>query len=99
MKRYFNRILLIINTQTLIIASLAVLSTAFCIHFKYEAEFPLTLVATAVIFPIVFSIGGAYKRREVALRDYAEIKGYLRAMYFVSRDWLENLNHKSANEN
>jgi hypothetical protein len=38
----------------------------------------------------VFSIGGAYKRREAALKEYAAIKGYLRAIYFVSRDWLEN---------
>jgi len=64
------------------------LSTAICIHFKYEADFPLTLVATSIVFPIVFSIGGAYKRREAALKEYAAIKGYLRAIYFVSRDWL-----------
>jgi hypothetical protein len=90
MKQYFNRFLLIVNLQTLVISGLAVLSTAICIHYKYEAEFPLTLVATSIIFPIVFSIGGAYKRREAALREYAAIKGYLRAIYFVSRDWLEN---------
>tara|TARA_B110001452_G_scaffold171209_1_gene143298 strand:- start:6680 stop:7348 length:669 start_codon:yes stop_codon:yes gene_type:complete len=41
----------------------------------------------SIVFPIVFSIGGAYKRREAALREYAAIKGYLRSIYFVSRDW------------
>ena len=85
-----RRILLIIDLQTLIISGLAVASTAICIHYKYEADFPLTLVATSIVFPIVFSIGGAYKRREDALKEYAAIKGYLRAMYFVSRDWLES---------
>lgn len=90
MKKYFNRFFLIVNLQTLIISGLAVASTAICIHFKYEAEFPLTLVAISIIFPIVFSIGGAYKRREAALKEYAGIKGYLRAIYFVSRDWLDN---------
>jgi len=89
MKKRFRRFLLIVNLQTLVISSLAVASTAICIYFKFEAEFPLTLVATAIVFPIVFSIGGAYKRREAALKDYAAIKGYLRAIYFVSRDWLE----------
>ncbi|MFC5047230.1 hypothetical protein ACFSTE_08095 [Aquimarina hainanensis] len=84
-----KKFLLLINLQTIIISGLAVLSTALCIYFKFEAEFPLTLVATSIIFPIVFSIGGAYKRREAALREYAAIKGYLRAIYFVSRDWLE----------
>lgn len=85
-----RRFLLILNFQTLIISGLAVASTAICIHYKYEADFPLTLVATSIVFPIVFSIGGAYKRREDALKQYAEIKGYLRAIYFASRDWLES---------
>ena len=43
----------------------------------------------SVVFPIVFSIGEANKRRETALKEYAAIKGYLRAIYFVSRDWLK----------
>ena len=90
MKQNLKRIFLIVNVQTLIISALAVLSTALCIHFKFEAEFPLTLVAISIIFPIVFSIGGAYKRREAALREYAAIKGYLRSIYFVSRDWIDH---------
>ncbi len=89
MKKTLKRLLLIINIQTVIVSSLAVISTAICIHFKYTAEFPLTLVATSIIFPIVFSIGGAYKRREAALKEYAAIKGYLASIYFVSRDWLD----------
>lgn len=89
MKEHFNRFLLIITWQTLIISALSVGATALCIHYKFEADFPLTLVATAIIFPIVFSIGGAYKRREAALKEYAAIKGYLRAIFFVSRDWLD----------
>ena len=90
MKQFFNRFLLIVNLQTVIISLLAVISTAICIHYKYEAEFPLTLVATSIIFPIVFSIGCAYKRREAALKEYAAIKGYLRAIFFVSRDWIDH---------
>lgn len=90
MMKSFRRIALIVDKQTLIISGLSVLSTALCIYYKFEAEFPLTLVATSIIFPIVFSIGGAYKRREAALKEYAAIKGYLRSIYFVSRDWLEN---------
>jgi hypothetical protein len=89
MKQRFRRFFLIVNLQTLIISGLAVASTAICIHYKFEAEFPLTLVAMSIVFPIVFSIGGAYKRREAALKEYASIKGYLRAIYFVSRDWLD----------
>jgi hypothetical protein len=86
MKKFF----LILSWQTLIIAVLSVISTAICIHYDYKADFPLTLIATAIIFPIVFSIGGAYKRREAALKEYGAIKGYLRAIFLASRDWLEN---------
>ncbi|MEO9954483.1 hypothetical protein [Nonlabens sp.] len=98
MKQFFNRFLLIVNLQTVIISLLAVTSTAICIHYKYEAEFPLTLVATSIIFPIVFSIGGAYKRREAALKEYAAIKGYLRAIFFVSRDWLDHPKPENVNK-
>jgi hypothetical protein len=50
----------------------------------------MTLIAIAVVFPIVFSIGGAYKRRENALTKYSSIKAHGRAIYFATRDWLEN---------
>ena len=84
-----RRLFLIVNLQTLIISALAVISTALCIHYHILAEFPFSLIAMSVVFPIVFSIGGAYKRREAALKEYAAIKGYLRAIFFVSRDWLD----------
>jgi hypothetical protein len=54
------------------------------------AEYPLTLIATAIIFPIVFSINGAYKRRELALTQYGILKSHGKAIYFVARDWLED---------
>ena len=98
MKHRFRRFFLIVNLQTLVISSLAIASTAICIHYKYEADFPLTLVATSIVFPIVFSIGGAYKRREAALKEYAAIKGYLRSIYFVSRDWLDNPKPQNVNK-
>jgi len=88
MKQKLLSILLIINLQTVILAFLAVLSTFFCIRFDFKADFPFSLIATSIVFPIVFSIGGAYKRREAALREYAVIKGYLRSIYYVPRDWL-----------
>lgn len=86
MKKIFQ----IINLKTLIISILSVISTAACIEYGITADFPLTLIATAIIFPIVFSINGAYKRRESALSDYGSIKSHGRAIFFASRDWLEN---------
>ena len=78
----------IINLKTLIVTILAVISTSICITYDLTADFPLTLIATAVVFPIVFSINGAYKRREAALREYGSIKAHGKAIYFVTRDWL-----------
>lgn len=89
MKR-LSRIFLIINRKTLIITALAVISTYFCARLGVVAEFPLTLIATAVVFPIVFSISGAYKRREAALDEYGCIKAHGRAIFFATRDWLDD---------
>ena len=85
-----KKIFLIINFRTIVISILAVVSTYVCIRFDVKADFPLTLIATAIIFPIVFSINGAYKRREKALSNYGSIKSHGRAIYFAARDWLEN---------
>ncbi len=83
-----SRIGLIVNGKTLTIAILAVLATWVSLQFNLVADYPLTIISTAVIFPIVFSIGHAYKRREAALDDYGTIKAHGRAIYFAARDWI-----------
>ncbi|PIR31891.1 MAG: hypothetical protein COV36_06315 [Alphaproteobacteria bacterium CG11_big_fil_rev_8_21_14_0_20_44_7] len=90
MLKRLSRIFLIINIKTAIVTAMAVASTFICLNYDIKADFPLTLLATAVVFPIVFSISGAYKRREAALDDYGIIKAHSRAIYLASRDWLEN---------
>ena len=77
-----------LQPASLLVAGLAILSMLACRRLGLEASFPLTLVATAVVFPIVFSFSGAYKGREAALVDYGEIKAHGRAIYFAVRDWL-----------
>ncbi len=91
-------IFLILNFKTLIIAIMAIASTYLCKKFNLVADFPLTLIATAVVFPIVFSISGAYKRRENALDEYGSIKAHGRAIYFASRDWLEGANPETLDK-
>jgi predicted membrane chloride channel (bestrophin family) len=85
-----KQVLIIINLKTAVITALAVVSTYLCRRYGVAAEFPMTLIATAVVFPIVFSISGAYKRREDALAKYGSIKAHGRAIFFASRDWLEH---------
>lgn len=90
MTRRLKTVFLLINLKTVAIAVLAMLSTYLCIRYDISANFPLTLIATAIIFPIVFSINSAYKRREKALDDYGSLKAHGRAIYFATRDWLED---------
>jgi predicted membrane chloride channel (bestrophin family) len=86
---FYKSLLKIINLKTLIVTILAVLTTYLCIHFKLEVKFDLILVGIAVVFPIVFTIGGAYTKREDALKLYATLKGHSRSLYYATRDWFD----------
>jgi len=90
MIKRFKTIAFIINVKAVVISVLAVLSTYLCLRWNVTANYPLTLIATAIVFPIVFSINSAYKRREAVLDDYASMKAHGRAIYFATRDWLES---------
>ena len=79
---------LIVDRKTVVVAGMAVGSMVLCEQFDWLAEFPLTLIATAIVFPIVFSIDGAYKRRETVLAEYGTLKAHGRALYFAVRDWM-----------
>lgn len=87
MKKIFKSFSLIINYKTFIITALAVLSSYLCFHLNLTAKFPDMLVGVAIVFPVVFSIGSAYSRRETALQRYSDFKGHAVAIYFAARDW------------
>ena len=76
---------LILNLKTFLLTLFAVLATSVCMRLGFEAEFPLAVVTTAVVFPIVFSINAAYTRRETALTDYAAIKAHAQVVYLGDR--------------
>lgn len=79
---------LIFRPNVIIVSILSIIATYVCIYYEKYAEFPLTLIGIAVVFPIVFSISGAYARREKALTYYGTLKAHGRAIYFVARDWM-----------
>ncbi|MBX2901061.1 MAG: hypothetical protein KF775_15515 [Cyclobacteriaceae bacterium] len=87
MKRLIKSFSLIINYKTFIITALAVISTYTCFQLGLIAKFPDMLVGVAIVFPVVFSIGSAYQRRETALQRLADFKGHAVAIYYASRDW------------
>ena len=93
MKRIYRSFSLIINYKTFIITVLAVCSTYLCDQFGLTAKFPDMLVGVAIVFPVVFSIGSAYTRRETALQRLADFKGHAVALYYAARDWTTDKNH------
>ena len=78
----------IIDHHTLIVTLLSLVTTYLCLRFGLIADMPTTLIGVAVIFPIVFSINGSYRRREQALLHFASLKSHAVALYYAHRDWL-----------
>jgi hypothetical protein len=93
MKDVLKSFFLIINYKTLIVTALAVISTFLCYTYGLTARFPDMLVGVAIVFPVVFSIGSAYNRRETALQRFSDFKGHAIAMYYATRDWPSNKDH------
>lgn len=90
MLKIISSLRLIINYRTFIVTFLAVLSSYTCFHLGWVAKFPDMLVGVAIVFPVVFSIGSAYNRRETALQRFSDFKGHAIAIYYASRDWSSN---------
>jgi len=93
MKRVLKSFLLIINYKTLIITTLSVISTYVCYRLGFTAKFPDMLVGVAIVFPVVFSIGSAYNRRESALQRFSDFKGHAIAIFYATRDWTTDKDH------
>jgi predicted membrane chloride channel (bestrophin family) len=87
MQRYLSNVRRVVNMKSVLISALAVLSTWVSLKLGAKANFPLTLVATAIVFPLVFSINTAYNRREKSLEEYGALKANGRAFVLASRDW------------
>jgi hypothetical protein len=93
MKTVLRSFFLIINYKTLIVTALAVISSQICYNLGLTAKFPDMLVGVAIVFPVVFSIGSAYNRRESALQRFSDFKGHAIAIYYATRDWTTNKEH------
>lgn len=93
MKNVLKSFLLIINYKTVIVTTLSVISTYVCYRLGFTAKFPDMLVGVAIVFPVVFSIGSAYARRENALQRFSDFKGHAIAIYYAARDWTTDRDH------
>ena len=78
----------IVDFQTVLVTLLGVASTYLCCRLNLAADMPTGLIGVAIVFPIVFSINAAYRRREEALRYYASLKAHAVSLYYAHRDWV-----------
>lgn len=87
MSEHIRRLWAVLGLNTIFALFVAVGAMALSVHMGWRIDFPLTIVGIAVVFPIVFSISGAYKRRESALVQYGIMKSSARAIVLATRDW------------
>ena len=78
----------LISWQTIIIIALSCVATFLSLRFNVAVDLPTALIGIAIVFPIVFSINAAYKRREEALSHFASLKSNAVAIYYAHRDWI-----------
>tara|TARA_B100000780_G_scaffold114151_1_gene79989 strand:+ start:1769 stop:2509 length:741 start_codon:yes stop_codon:yes gene_type:complete len=92
-----NRYLIIINIKTVIAVLISILVLFLATKFKIDYEIDLTLISIAIIFPLVFCIRSAFKRREKALEHLSQFRSNLRTighylkMSKLSEDGLKEL--------
>jgi len=89
---------ILFNSKSIVLSIISVALTFICLHFDITADLPLTLLGIAVVFPVVFSIGEAYKRRESALTFYSNLKAHGRALFFATRDWIEQKDNEELDK-
>jgi predicted membrane chloride channel (bestrophin family) len=65
---------IIINHRTWIALAVAILTPFICFTFHINFDLDLTLISIAMIFPLVFTIRGSFRRREKALEHLSQFR-------------------------
>jgi hypothetical protein len=96
-----SRYLIIINFRTLITFFLSIAATYLAYEFKVVYNIDLTLMSIAIIFPLVFTIRGAFRRREKALEHLSRFKAGLKTVenYMLYSSQLNEEGKNQAVEN
>jgi len=72
-----NQYFSIINQRTLYTIIISIIVPYVCYNFEITYNIDLTLISIAIIFPLVFAIRGAFRRREKALEHLSKVKSAL----------------------
>ena len=73
----------IINHRTWIALAVAVLTPFICYTYNIHFDLDLTLISIAMIFPLVFTIRGSFRRREKALEHLSEFRGSILTLNYI----------------
>ena len=76
-----NKYLTIINYRTIISLAIAIVTLFFAYKFELNFNIDLTLLSIAIIFPLVFNIRGAFRRREKALEHLSQFRSALKTIH------------------
>ena len=84
--RIMRKYLIVINHRTATVIIITLLITKLIQSISLSLNFDLTLLSIAILFPLVFSIRGSFKRREKALEFLSEFKtGLTLCLYSMDR--------------
>lgn len=74
-----------LNHRTLLVAVISFASVFLCYRFKIFFNVDLTLLSIAIIFPLVFTIRGSFRRREKALEHLSQYRSAMKTLhYFIT---------------
>jgi predicted membrane chloride channel (bestrophin family) len=63
---------------------IAVLTIFLSFQFDIQFHVDLTLLSIAIVFPLVFTIRGSFRRREKALEHLSQFRSALKTMYYFA---------------
>lgn len=81
----YNRIKqysVVLNSRTVIVVLISILVTylAYVLNINFNVD--LTLISIAVIFPLVFTIRGSFRRREKALEHLSQFRSAIKTIHY-----------------
>lgn len=72
----------IIDYRTFLVIIISIAVTFLCYEFDIVYSVDLTLLSIAIIFPLVFTIRGSFRRREKALEHLSEFRSTLKTVKY-----------------
>ncbi len=76
-----NKYLAIIDIKTISLIVVCIAVTFYCFRFDYSYDLSITLFSIAIIFPLVFTIREAFKRRDNALKFLSMFKASINVVH------------------